>query len=131
MSIATEAAENAWFQLCNLLPAFPDYINKKALTNECKEILADIFAQALTEEREACAQVARGGGLHTTREQDLRDAIADDIRARPIILQQRRNYITINVSVFGHDVPVEVEYTGSPSDDELYEMAREQIRRAL
>jgi hypothetical protein len=37
----------------------------------------------------------------------------------------------VNVSVLGHDVPVEVEYIGAKTDDELYNMAKEQLRRMI
>ena len=39
--------------------------------------------------------------------------------------------VTINVTVLGHDVPVEVEYIAPKTDDELYAMAKEQLRRML
>jgi hypothetical protein len=40
-------------------------------------------------------------------------------------------YRTIDVTVLGHDIPVEVEFIGNKSDDELYEMAKEQLRRLM
>lgn len=40
-------------------------------------------------------------------------------------------YATISVSLFGHDIPVEVGYTGEKSEDELYEMAKDLLRRTL
>ena len=40
-------------------------------------------------------------------------------------------YATIEVTVLGHDIPVEVGYTGNKTEDELYEMAREQLRRLI
>lgn len=41
------------------------------------------------------------------------------------------HYAEIQVTVCGIDVPVTISYTGSPSEDELYEMAKEQLRKLL
>lgn len=43
----------------------------------------------------------------------------------------KTNYATISVTVMGVDIPVEVEYVGEKNEDELYELAREQVRRIL
>jgi hypothetical protein len=47
------------------------------------------------------------------------------------LMPPEANRQTINVSVLGHDVPVEVEYIGDKNEDELYEMAKEQLRRMI
>jgi hypothetical protein len=38
---------------------------------------------------------------------------------------------TIEVSVLGHDIPVEIEYEIPKTDEQLYEMAKEKIRKLL
>lgn len=38
---------------------------------------------------------------------------------------------TINVTVLGNDIPVEVEYVGTKTDEQLYAMAKGQIRASL
>lgn len=40
-------------------------------------------------------------------------------------------YATIEVTLLGRDIPVEVEYTGEKDEDELYQMAKEQLKRLL
>jgi hypothetical protein len=40
-------------------------------------------------------------------------------------------YATVNVVVLGVEVPIEVEYIGEKNEDELYEMAKEQLRRLI
>lgn len=39
--------------------------------------------------------------------------------------------ITVNVTVLGHDVPIEIEYTGNPTEDELYLQAKQQLKELL
>ncbi len=40
-------------------------------------------------------------------------------------------YVTVEVTVLGHDIPVEIKCTGTESNDELYDLAREQLRRLI
>lgn len=93
--------------------------------------LRAVIARAILDEREKCADAAHDGGMHHTQEQDVRDAVIKAILARPNPDPPMPRYATIEVSVLGVDVPVEVEFTGEKSDDELYAMAKAQLRAAL
>lgn len=50
----------------------------------------------------------------------------------PCTLQKPpRNFRTIDVTVAGVEIPIEVEYIGNPPDDELYEIAKAQLKRLI
>lgn len=40
-------------------------------------------------------------------------------------------YVTIEVTVLGYAIPVEIKHDGTKSDDELYAMAKTQLRNLL
>lgn len=40
-------------------------------------------------------------------------------------------YITVNVAVLGHDIPVEVQYIGNLTEDELYDLAKGKLKAFL
>lgn len=126
MKTAQEIADQTWLEMSAFLPEIMDKVN-----DACVEILASNIAEALADERAECAETARDGGMHYSTEQDIRDSVANAIMARPTIAPIRPKHRTIDVTIFGHDVPVDVMYTGDPSDDELYEMAKDLLRRAL
>jgi hypothetical protein len=93
--------------------------------------IRDVIVRAILDERKGCAEIARDGGMHHTQEQEIRDAVVDSILARPHPMPPVIRHRTIEVSVLGHDIPVEIEYEIPKTDEQLYEMAKEKIRKLL
>lgn len=75
---------------------------------------------------------------------DLRDNDREALETLKFLLEQALNsvrgamtvraekqYRTVEITVLGHDIPVEVEFTPPMSEDNLYELAKEQLRRMI
>lgn len=82
--------------------------------------------------------------LSTLGQTDLRENDHEALQTLQYLLEEALNnvrgaitvrpevqYRTIEVTMLGVDVPVEVECTGMETEDELYAMAKDLLRRTL